>query len=142
MNSRQRLFDVEPDTDMPYPEAPDLGARLERLKGRLQADEESLFAPAEIALQALEGEPATEPHGACWFFVSRWHFINLEYEAGVVCAAQAATIARRASDPLLLAKALKLQGVLQAEMGQPADAVPVLLEALQNARSANDANQI
>ncbi len=126
---------------MPYPAAPDLQARLERLKGRLRADEEFLFAPAEIALRELNGEPATEPHAACWFFVGRWHFINLEYEAAVGCAAQAAAIGRRANDPLLLAQALKLQGVVLAEMGQPADAIPVLLEALENARAAGNHKQ-
>ena len=86
MNSRQRLLDVESDADMPYVGAPDIQARLERLKARLLADEESLFAPAEIALRALKGEPATEAHGACWFLVARWHFLNLEYEAAEVCA--------------------------------------------------------
>ena len=125
MNSRQRLLDVESDADMPYAEAPDLEARLERLKGRLLANEESLFTPAEIALRALRGEPATEAHGACWFFVCRWHFLNLEYEAAEKCAAQAIAIARGASDPLFLAKALKLLGLVLAEMGRPAEAVPV-----------------
>lgn len=55
MNSRQRLLEAESDADMPYAEAPDLEARLECLKGRLLADEESLFAPAEVALRALNG---------------------------------------------------------------------------------------
>ncbi len=142
MNSRQRLLDVELDADLPYAGAPDLEARLERLKTRLLADEDSLFAPAEVALRGLEGEPATEAHGTCWLFISRWHFINLEYEAGAGCAAQAATIALRANDPLLFAKALKIQGIALAEMGKPADAVPILLEALENARTANDTKQI
>lgn len=35
-----------------------------------------------------------------------------------------------------------MNGVVLPEMGKPADAVPVFLEALQNARSANDALQI
>ena len=142
MNWRQRLLDVASDADMPYAEAPDLEARLERLKARLLADQESLFAPAEIALRALKGEPATEAHGMCWILVARWHFFSLEYEAGQVCTAQSASIARRSNDPLLLAKALKMQGAMQVEMGKPADGVPVLLEALENARSANDTNQI
>ena len=59
-----------------------------------------------------------------------------------MCAVQAERIARRANDPLLLAKALKMQGVLLAEMGKPADGVPVLLEALENARLASDDNQV
>ena len=142
MNSRQRLLDVESDADLPYAEAPDLQARLERLKARLLADEEPLFAPAEIALRALKGKPATEAHGACWFFVSRWHYMNLEYEAGQVCAIQASDIARRANDPALLARALKVLGVLLAEVGKPAEGVPVLLEALESARLANDDAQI
>ena len=141
MNSRQRLLAVESDADMPYAGAADLPARLERLKARLLADEESLFAPAEIALGTLKGEPATEAHGACWFFVGRWHIFNLAYEAGNVCFAQAAAIARRAHDPLLLAKALKLLGGSLAEMGKPAEAVPILLEALENARLASDDTQ-
>ncbi len=58
-----------------------------------------------------------------------------------MCAAQAIAIARHANDPLLLAKALKMLGESLCEMGKPADAVPVLLEALENARSANDRNQ-
>ena len=142
MNSRQRLLDVASDADMPYAGAPDLQARLERLKARLLADEASLFAPAEVALRELKGEPATEAHGACWFFVGRWHLIKIAYEAGNVCVAQAAAIARRAQDPLLLAKALKLLGGSLAEMGKPAEAVPVLLEALENARSARDGHQV
>ena len=56
-----------------------------------------------------------------------------------MCAAQAVAIARHANDPVLLAKTLKMLGVALCEMGKPADAVPVLLEALENARSANDA---
>ena len=126
---------------MPYAEAPDIEARLERLKGRLLADEESLFAPAEIALRALNGRPATEAHGACWFFVSRWHFLNLEYEAAEKCAAQAVAIARCVGDPVLLAKALKVVGASLSEVGKPADAVPFLLEALENGRSAKDGKQ-
>ncbi len=142
MNSRQRLLDPESDADIPYVGDPDNQARLERLKGRLLVAEESLFAPAEVALRPLNGEPATEAHGACWFFVSRWHFLNLEYEAAEKCAAQAIAIARRANDPLFLAKSLKLLGLVLAEMGKPAEAVPVLLEALENARSASDGHQI
>jgi putative two-component system response regulator len=126
---------------MPYVGAPDLQACLERLKGRLLADEESLFAPAEIALRALKGEPATEAHGACWYFLCRWHYFNLEYEAGYVCAAQAVAIGRRANDLGLLARALKFTGGLLCEMGKPAEAVPVLLEALENARSESDGIQ-
>jgi putative two-component system response regulator len=142
MNSRRRLLDVELDADMPYAGAPDLEARLERLKGRLWADEEALFAPAEVALRALKGEPATEAHGACWFFICRRYFYELEYEAAEICAARAAAIARHADDPLLLAKALKMVGLSRCDMGKPADSVPVLLEALENARSASDARQI
>ena len=141
MNSRQRLLDVESDADLPYAEAPDLEARLERLKARLLADEASLFAPAEIALGTLKGAPATEAHGACWFLVGRWHMINLKYETGVLCVEQAAAIARRANHPLLLAKALKFTGGLLCEMGKPAEAVPVLLEALENARLVGDSDQ-
>ena len=92
----------------------------------------------EIALRALKGEPATEAHGACWLLVGRWHFFNLEYEVGLVCVARATSIARRVNDPALLATVLKMQGLLLTEMGRPADAIPVLLEGLENARSAND----
>ena len=130
MNAPQRLFNAESDADLPYAEAPDLEARLERLKARLLADEASLFAPAEVALRALKGTPATEAHGACWFLVGRWHLIfNLEYETAVMCVEQAAAIARRANYPLLLARALRFEGGLLCEMGKPAEAVPVLLEA-------------
>jgi putative two-component system response regulator len=141
MNSRQRLLDAPSDADMPYAGAPDIEARLERLKGRLWADEEALFAPAEIALRVLRGQPATEAHGACWFFICRRYFYELEYEAAERCAAQAVAIARHANDPELLAKALKILGGTLCEMGKPADAVPVLLEALESARSANECNQ-
>ena len=142
MNSRQRLLDVESDPDLPYAGAPDLEERLERLKFRLLADEESLFAPAEVALRALQGEPVTEAHGACWLLVGRWHYFNLAFEVGLVCVAQAASIARRANEPALLAKVLKVRGLVLTEMGKPAEAIPVLLEALESARSSNDASQI
>ncbi len=141
MNSRQRVLDAESDADLPYAGAPDNQARLERLKGRLLADEESLFAPAESALRALKGEPATEAHGACWFFICRRYFIDLEYETAETCAARAVAIARRVGDPVLLAKALKVVGASLSEMGKPAEAIPVLLAALENVRSAKDGKQ-
>ncbi len=124
-------------------EAPDLEARLERLKARLLADEESLFAPAEIALARVEGRASDRSSRSVLVFrCAAGTFLISTMRSAKYALAQAAAIARRANDPLLLAKALKLMGGLLAEMGKPADAVPVLLEALENARSGEDARQI
>jgi putative two-component system response regulator len=142
MNARAQIENTELHADMPYVGATDIQARLKRLKSRLFAGEEALFAPAEIALRELELNPASPPHLACWFAIARWHYFNLEYEAAEESAVQAVTIARCIGKPLLLAKALKMLGLSLSDMGKPADAIPILLAALENAHAANNSAEI
>lgn len=127
---------------LPYPGAPDIEVRLERLEQNLRADDASLFAPAKIALQALNGEPATKAHVLCLSLIARWHYYDVDFEAAAVCSAAAVALARTLGEPCVRAKALKIMGIALFEGGKLAEAIPVVLEGLENARLARDDVQV
>lgn len=127
---------------LPYSGALDIDARLEKLENGLREDDAPLFAPAETALRSLDGKPATKTHVLCLALIARWHYYNLDFDAAAECSTAALTVARAVNEPTVLAKSLKILGISLFERGMLTEAVPVVLEGLENARIANDEREI
>ena len=127
---------------LPYVGALDNETRLELLEQRLRADESALFAPAETAILALRGKPASKAHVICLLLLARWHQYNLNFESAVTCSSAAVVLARTVDDPVARAKALKFLGLVLTEASYAAESIPIQMEALEHARKAQDAVQI
>ena len=127
---------------LPEVDAPDNETRLERLEQRLRADESALFAPAEAAILALHGKPASRAHVMCLLFLARRHQYNIDFGAALKCSLAAVALVRSVDDPAVRAKALKILGISLFEAGHLAESIPIHMEALEHARKAQDAVQI
>jgi len=127
---------------LPYAGAPDNETRLELLEQRLRAEESALFAPAETAILALHGKPASRSHVMCLLFLARRHQYNIDFEAALKCSSAAAALARSVDDPAVRTKALKFLGISLFEAGYLAESIPIHMEAIEHARKAQDPVQI
>lgn len=126
---------------LPYPGAPDNEARLSDLEPRLRADEPELFAPAKAALRSLKGNPPVGAHAVCWLLIARWHYYHNEAEAIQECAGYAVKIADAIADNGLRARSRKALALSFQETGRPAEAITVLVDALQHAEAAHLAEE-
>ena len=108
----------------------------------MRTDNDVFFEPAERALELLAGLPATSGHVSCWLLIGRWHYLNERVTSASRCASASLKIARALEDSALRAKALKLQATCLTATGQDAAAIQLLLQALPDAKLADDRPQV
>ena len=118
--------------------APDNETRLKLLEQRLRAEESALFAPAEAAVLALQGKPASRAHVMCLLLLARQHQFNIEFGPALKCSSAAVALARSLDDSAVRANALKFHGISLFEAGYLAESIPIHMEALENARKAQN----
>lgn len=131
---------------LPIAHAEDVEKRLEGLAEHLRNAPVSgpgseIFDLAADAISALPASPATSSRAMCLLLITRQRFSSGRPFMGVEPALEAVAIAERVGEPLLLAKSLKLLGVIYEETGNYPDATNALAQALLAARTAGDALQ-
>ncbi|MEP6609452.1 MAG: HD domain-containing phosphohydrolase [Burkholderiaceae bacterium] len=131
---------------LPFADATDLAERFDRLNERLRdapvtGDGSEIFDLAWDAFSTLAGDPATGARAMCLLMISRNKYLRGLPFDGIEPANQAVAVAERINDDLLLAKCLKLLGLMYAETGNFPAAMTFLTRALPIARRAQDSDQ-
>ena len=131
---------------LPFADASDLTDRFDRLEQRLRGapttgDGSEIFDLAWDAFLTLPDEPATDARALCLLVIARNKYLRGLPFDGIDPANQAVAVAERTNNELLLAKGLKVLGVLYAETGNFPAAMTFLTRALPAARGANDPDQ-
>ncbi len=90
---------------------------------------------------ALPDEPATEARAMCLLGIARNRYLRGLPFDGIEPANQAVAVAERLNNDLVLAKCLKMLGVMYIETGNFPAAMTALTRALPAARSAGDSEQ-
>jgi putative two-component system response regulator len=131
---------------LPFADAPDLSERFDRLDHRLRGapvtgDGSEIFDLAWDAFSTLSEEPATDARAMCLLLISRnKYFRGLPFD-GIEPANQALAVAERVNNDGVLAKCLKMLGLMHAETGNFPAAMTFLTRALPAARGAHDSEQ-
>ena len=128
---------------LPLGDSSGISERLGTLVGILRAapmtqENAGLFERAGSELAALPDEPVCPDRVMCLLFVARHAYHSGNSLSGLTPATQAVAMSRKLDDPILLAKALKMLGVVYLESGSYPDTVSALTAALVAAREAQD----
>ncbi len=131
---------------LPFADAPDLPERFQRLDEHLRkapatGDGSEIFDLAWDAFLALPDEPATDARAMCLLGIARNRYLRGLPFDGIEPANQAVAVAERVKNDLLLAKCLKMLGVMYMETGNFPAAMTALTRALPAARGARDSDQ-
>ncbi len=102
---------------------------------------EALFRHAAELLAQLPAEPKTADRALCLLFIARYAVTTGDAQDGLAPALQAVEIAKVVGEPLILAKAYKLLGVIYLESGAYPETVSTFSKALDAAIDAGDRNQ-
>lgn len=131
---------------MPRDNACGLAERFTHLAAELREapmtrESDALFASAANFLAEAPADPITPDRAMCLLFTSRHMLLSGNAQAGFEPASSAVEMARRLNDPTLLAKALKLLGLVHLESGSYPDTVSTLTAALEVAKIVKDWDQ-
>ena len=131
---------------LPFADAPDLPERFQRLDDHLRkapatGDGSEIFDLAWDAFLALPEEPTTEARAMCLLGIARNRYLRGLPFDGIEPANHAVAVAERLKNDLVLAKCLKMLGLMYMETGNFPAAMTALTRALPAARNAGDSDQ-
>ncbi len=110
-------------------------------KAPATGDGSEIFDLAWDAFLALPDEPATDARAMCLLGIARNRYLRGLPFDGIEPANHAVAVAERLKNDLVLAKCLKMLGVMYMETGNFPAAMTALTRALPAARNAGDPEQ-
>ena len=131
---------------LPFADAPDLPERFQRLEDHLRkapatGDGSEIFDLAWDAFLALPEEPTTEARAMCLLGIARNRYLRGVPFDGIEPPTAPVAVAERLKNDLVLAKSLKILGLMYTETGNFPAAMTALTRALPAARNAGDSEQ-